>query len=1133
MTPGTAELGRLLQRVLKVEAAEVLPLTLLLVHGFAKGLTFVYFETTANAGFLAHYGPELLPYVYLCTALTSTLLGIALARLEPLVSPGLFLAAIVAFLLLSIAAAFVLLIASDARWPAFALMVWKDVIFILTELEFWAVAGYLFNVRQGKRLFGLAGVGAIVAGILGGLGAPLVIALLGENALLLVAALSALGMLLTLALILRLFPERFAPADEPQTQAADWSLRALARRPYIVLLCLFTALSFYCYYTVDFAFYAEVNRHWQDAASLAVFFGIFYAALNGAMLFTSTVLSGRLLLRYGLPIGLLAVPLVEYLGSLSALLAGLSAAGLVLVLMVGLKLLDEVLRVSFEGPGYRILYQALPTAVRLRVQALRESIVEPVAVGLAGLIFLAATRLGGLDGRTLLSWLLFLIPLWILVALKLRASYTQTLGETLERRTIGRGELDLADPSARAVLEQALGGTTRQASYALEVLDDLPSLELAPWLGMALDHPDETIRTAALEQAARRGQVTLAGRADTLADADPSPLVRGMALQALGTLSPDLARARLHQHLDDPAPAVRNGALAGLLLAGDLDTALARLRGLAGREDPAARCQAATVIGIGIGIGTAAVPAAGALLQPLLTDADPRVRRAALAAAARVKDPALLPTLLETLGLPDTGEETGAAFTAYGAAAVPTLARALSELYAAPGPGQGTRLRRHAALLRVASLIGDPAARLIYPYLDLYGTDRQQFAISALAYCGHRVAGGEHRAAGAELDRLDRQLLLESSGIAWGQAALADLQARADLGPVLRAVEADITAHRSNLILLLAPRLGTTRVLTAHDRLGSGSVDTQAAALELLDNLLPPELKPVVLPVLDSSGVGALVPGLRLLQQRLSAPERLAALVPACAFPLPWTRALALHTLAQAGLAQAAPLIREAALDRSAIVRETALLGAERLGWPAAEVQGLALGMALDPDPALRRLARALADPAELQRLAPGLALDPSSERPMYPTVEKVLILKSVEIFSGIAEQQLLDLASMLEERSFAPGQAIFRQGEEGDSMYIIARGQVRIHIGEHELRIMGEHEVFGEMAALDPAPRSASVTALEETQTFRITGANIVELIDQHPPVARAIIRVQCRRQRAAEAQRFGPPEPGHSAPA
>jgi CRP-like cAMP-binding protein len=81
--------------------------------------------------------------------------------------------------------------------------------------------------------------------------------------------------------------------------------------------------------------------------------------------------------------------------------------------------------------------------------------------------------------------------------------------------------------------------------------------------------------------------------------------------------------------------------------------------------------------------------------------------------------------------------------------------------------------------------------------------------------------------------------------------------------------------------------------------------------------------------------------------------------------------------------------------------------------------------------------------------------------------------------------------------------------------MYIILDGKVRVHDGERLLNYLGERDVFGEMALLDPEPRLASVTAAGVTRLFRLDQAPFFELMEERPEVATGIIRVLTSRLR------------------
>lgn len=133
----------------------------------------------------------------------------------------------------------------------------------------------------------------------------------------------------------------------------------------------------------------------------------------------------------------------------------------------------------------------------------------------------------------------------------------------------------------------------------------------------------------------------------------------------------------------------------------------------------------------------------------------------------------------------------------------------------------------------------------------------------------------------------------------------------------------------------------------------------------------------------------------------------------------------------------------------------------------------------------------------------------------MYSTIEKVIILKTVNMFNQTPDDVLADVADLLEEMDIAENETVFRKGEPGDSMYVIVDGKVRVHDGDRLINYLGERDVFGEMALLDPEPRIASVSAVEPTRLFRVDQAPFYQLIAERPEVATGIIHVLTRRLR------------------
>ena len=129
----------------------------------------------------------------------------------------------------------------------------------------------------------------------------------------------------------------------------------------------------------------------------------------------------------------------------------------------------------------------------------------------------------------------------------------------------------------------------------------------------------------------------------------------------------------------------------------------------------------------------------------------------------------------------------------------------------------------------------------------------------------------------------------------------------------------------------------------------------------------------------------------------------------------------------------------------------------------------------------------------------------------MLLTIEKILVLKSVPLLSSVPENQLVDLATIAESVEYEAGEVIMNQGDLGTSMYIVVDGRVRIFDGDEELGDHGDRAVFGELAALDPEPRAASVQAIEDCTLLRIDGDSLYDLMSGNKELTKGIVQVLC----------------------
>jgi len=319
-----------------------------------------------------------------------------------------------------------------------------------------------------------------------------------------------------------------------------------------------------------------------------------------------------------------------------------------------------------------------------------------------------------------------------------------------------------------------------------------------------------------------------------------------------------------------------------------------------------------------------------------------------------------------------------------------------------------------------------------------------------------------------------RQLDAEMDDAAWTVGVLRDLPPEPSLAVLRAALVRELARSRQAILLLLSFLHDPVAILRAREGLAHVSKEKRAYALEVLDVTVAAELKARVIALLEDAG--ATVEGEGRGPEGKTAGERVreVALRPRALLST-WTTACALHAAAHLGGDGWDAVLDAAAEDASALVRETA-------AWARARIQD-----GLDAGGGGRML-----------------------------TIERVICLKAVPMFAEVSDEILADVAELLGEVDYAKGQVVFEKGAEGDSLYVVISGRVRVYDGARTIVELGPKEIFGELALLDPEPRLASIAAVEDTRLFRLDRESFAELMAGNIEVVRGVLHVLCERLRA-----------------
>lgn len=128
--------------------------------------------------------------------------------------------------------------------------------------------------------------------------------------------------------------------------------------------------------------------------------------------------------------------------------------------------------------------------------------------------------------------------------------------------------------------------------------------------------------------------------------------------------------------------------------------------------------------------------------------------------------------------------------------------------------------------------------------------------------------------------------------------------------------------------------------------------------------------------------------------------------------------------------------------------------------------------------------------------------------------------LQEIALLRDLPEIKLQQLHSMLRPRAFKAGTNILNVEQEGEAVYIVVSGSVRVYIqrpsgAEVILNILGPGEVLGEISAIDKGTHSASVVALETTRFLRMERDDFCACLDTIPEINRNLVRILTRRMR------------------
>ena len=132
----------------------------------------------------------------------------------------------------------------------------------------------------------------------------------------------------------------------------------------------------------------------------------------------------------------------------------------------------------------------------------------------------------------------------------------------------------------------------------------------------------------------------------------------------------------------------------------------------------------------------------------------------------------------------------------------------------------------------------------------------------------------------------------------------------------------------------------------------------------------------------------------------------------------------------------------------------------------------------------------------------------------MLPLDDVGRLLRQCTFFAATDDASLAALAQRTLPLRLRAGECLFEKGQAGDALYLVVDGRMRVHNGDEVVVRLGAGEVFGEIGALSSQPRTASVTADQDSALLALDQASLFATLAARPQASRAVIEALCQRE-------------------
>lgn len=819
---GKSRLRQLFFRFADIKPGEGPLVFLLFTFFFLITAPHTIIKALRYTNLLRSVGTQGLPLAYILAAVTTGLVVVVLSKVQLRISSRLMInSSLVFFIVTGLLLQIFLETGNSAL--SYIYWIWASIMVVVLMTYFGLTITEVFNPREARRLIGVCGSGGILGGMLGGFAAKFLTELNFGNLLLPFACfLLFLCIFVVNAIFASQKPTSQAAPDKkaaPVRESVGFkeSFQIVRGNRYLMLLGAIVITTGIISTFIDFQFSSKVEEVYRRTNEMQAFFGMFFGVLTTVAFFLQLLMTRNVLKNFGIRFTLLLAPAVLMFGSL-----GVIAGGLTLPLMIIVKGSDDGLNFSLNQSVKEILYIPLELDLRYKVRPFIDMFLNRIAKVVAAILLFAggfiAERLGTIEEipyaspikdiaftEHLAYGVVALTLVWIILILKVHKAYISAIIRNIPRQWIPGDQVvaEQVDVDYAKMVFDTLDSRNRSSVlFAMHLFDLLEHDKLTPDVKQMIYQKVDEVKVSSLPDLFNAQGVSW------FPDIDDDLSQEGLIKDIKEIISLESYQQLMGAHADN---VMKKGQDA------EVDKMeLAKAIGL--MEPDAALVQK---------------------LDALIRDESPEVSRYAIESAGRLGQKEHIVSIISKLHSPYTRDDAVSALKRYGDTALSALEKRLRDSKA--------ELALRSAVVSVLANIGSQDAfDVLSDELEGKPEELESLIIGALDRIRSEHAG-IHVHEKVVMRKMQDLIRRHCRSF----IALQELEPGEDHEAERKSLQRRADNTIMNVFKLMGLYYPREDISKAYQNLKTGTKNSHAFAIELLDNTLKKDLRDIILPMVE------------------------------------------------------------------------------------------------------------------------------------------------------------------------------------------------------------------------------------------------------------------------------------------